>query len=171
MANAELQDLVLQSLEHKRRGALVYETAMQCSQLEDLRQDWESARKHAHEHEKILIQLCAELGIDPETPTPARAHIEETAASLVGAMQAGIEAGDPAGAQLVACECVIVAEVEAQSTWELLGKAAHKLTGPAADALQIVIGAAEGEADRGWYRSLWRKVRGAKAAASASASP
>lgn len=135
-----------------------------------LKQDWESARKRAREHEKILIQVCAELGIDPQTPTPARVQIEETAASLVGAMQAGIEAGDPTGAQLVACECVMVAEVEAQLTWEQLGKAAHDLTGPAADALQIVIGTADGEGDKAWYRSLWRKVRGTKAPSSAPAS-
>ncbi len=169
MDSERLQDLILQSLEHKRRGAQLYEKALECGLHEDLKRDWESARKHAHEHEKILIQVCAELGIDPETPTPARAHIEETAASLVGAMQAGIEAGDPAGAQLLACDCVIVAETEAYLTWQLLGNAARELTGPAANALQIVIGDIDGNGGRGWYRSLWRKVRGAKALSSPTA--
>ena len=39
------------------------------------------------------------------------------------------DAGNPAAAQLVACECVVLAETKDHADWELLGKCAEKLCG------------------------------------------
>ena len=38
--NKQLQELLLQSLEHERGGVKVYETAVECAVCEDLKKEW-----------------------------------------------------------------------------------------------------------------------------------
>ena len=42
--------------------------------------------------------------------------------SLVAAMEMAQQAGDPAAAQIVACECVVLAETKDHTDWELIGQ-------------------------------------------------
>ena len=80
--------------------------------------------------------------------------------SLVKAMQLAKQGGDPAAAQLVACECVVHAETKDHANWELLGKVAEVATGDLGRALKAAHEAVEKDEDhhlyhtKGWCREL-----------------
>jgi hypothetical protein len=85
-------------------------------------------------------------------------HIGE---SLVAAMQMATESAGPEAAQLVAGECVTLAETKDHLNWELIGTVAEKATGDAKQALKEACEAVEDEEDEhlyhstGWTRELW----------------
>jgi hypothetical protein len=51
-------------------------------------------------------------------------------------MKKATAAGNPAAAQLVACECVVIAETKDHADWELLAKCAGELKGAQQQALK-----------------------------------
>src|SRR5262245_41968632 len=108
----QLQELILQSLEHERGGIQVYESALRCAVNSDLREEWEEYLEQTRTHEERLVNVCEALGFDPETPSPGREILRGMGASLVEAMQKALSAGTPEAAQLVACECVVLAETK-----------------------------------------------------------
>jgi hypothetical protein len=81
--------------------------------------------------------------------------------ALVSAMKAAQTAGDPAAAQIVACECVVLAETKDHADWELLGKCAKALSGAEQQALMEAYEEVEDQEDehlyhtKGWCRELW----------------
>src|SRR5204863_2630444 len=121
MINAQLKELLLQSLEHERGGVLVYETALECAVNEDLGEEWANYLEQTEKHVDILTNVCEALGLDPDEITPGRKIVHETGKSLVVAMKTALAAGDPAAAALVACECVVLAETKDHADWELVG--------------------------------------------------
>jgi len=72
-----------------------------------------------------------------------------------------ITAGDPAAAQLVAGECIVLAESKDHLNWELLGQVAKDVKGTEAKALKEAYELVEDEEDEhlyhtaGWTRELW----------------
>mgnify|MGYP006147366653 CR=1 FL=1 len=58
-------ELLLQSPEHERGGVQVYETALQCVQNEDLKEEWEKYRQETERHVQILHDVCAQLPFPP----------------------------------------------------------------------------------------------------------
>src|SRR5690606_34123624 len=87
--------------------------------------------------------------------------------ALVRSMEMALEAGDPAAAELVACECVVLAETKDHSNWELIGMVAGKMADrDAAKVLQQAYDAVEQEEDhhiyhtKGWCRELWLQSLG-----------
>ena len=81
-----------------------------------------------------------------------------------------LSAGKPDAAQLVACECVVLAETKDHTNWVLIGKCAEKLLkGEAAKALKEAYDEVEDEEDehlyhsKGWCRELWIESLGMKA--------
>ena len=67
--------------------------------------------------------------------------IYETA--LVRAMEIALESGDAMAAELVACECVVLAETRDHSNRELIGHVAMHGTGPEAKILKAAHEAVE----------------------------
>jgi rubrerythrin len=169
MNTKQLHELLLQSLEHERGGVLVYETALRCATNEDLNEEWTKYLDETHRHVTILTRVCSEIGVDPEAMTPGRAIVKEMGGALVGAMRMALKVGDAAAAELVACECVVLAETKDHLNWELLRKSAEKLAGAAAKALQSAVEEVEDQEDehlyhsKGWCRELWLKSLGMKA--------
>lgn len=165
----QLHELILQALEHERGGIEVYENALQCVVNEDLREEWKEYLAQTRKHEERLVNVCQALDIDPEESRPGREIIRGLGASLVGAMQKARSAGTPEAAQLVACECVVLAETKDHLDWELLGKCAEKLAGEQRKALSGVVEAVEEEEDehlyhsKGWCRELWIEALGMRA--------
>jgi rubrerythrin len=165
----QLTELLLQSLEHEMGGVGVYETALKCVQNDDLREEWEKYLEQTRKHERILREVCAAMEIDPDRETPGRKIVGETGAALVEAMNKALAAGDPAAAELVACDCVVLAETKDHANWELIGKCAAKAKGDQAKALKQAYKEVEGEEDehlyhgKGWCRELWLKSLGLKA--------
>jgi hypothetical protein len=167
--NKQLQELLLQSLEHERGGVKVYETAIGCAVCEDLKEEWTKYLSQTREHVQILESVFQKFEIDPEQESPGREIVRDLGASLVGAMKKAAAAGNPAAAQLVACECVVLAETKDHADWELLTKCAQQLKGSQKAALEEACDVVEEEEDehiyhsKGWARELWLDSLGLKA--------
>jgi hypothetical protein len=168
MKTEQLNELVLQSLEHEMGGVKVYTAALACVQNADLKKEWDKYLSQTKQHVQRLREVCDALGIDPEGETPGRRVVRHTGAGLVQAMTMAKDAGDPAAAELVACECVVLAETKDHLDWELLGQCAPHLTGAQGKVLKDASEAVEDEEDehlyhtKGWCRELWLKSLGLK---------
>lgn len=169
MNRLQLKELLLQSLEHERGGILVYKTALKCVVNEDLEEEWQEYLKQTQNHERVLLATCEALGVDPEQDTPGREIVKKMGSALVASMEAARAGGDRAAAQLVACECVVLAETKDHLDWELLGKCAEKLSGSDREALKAAVEEVEDQEDehlyhtKGWCRELWLESLGLKA--------
>jgi rubrerythrin len=166
MDNQRLEELLLQSLEHELGGVKIYERALDCVQNDQLKEEWQEYLEQTKTHVVSLEGACKALGLDPRRESPGRQVVRHVGGALVQAMELALKAGDPAAAELVACECVVLAETKDHADWQLLGKCAEQLEGPGAEALQQAYSAIEDEEDehlyhtRGWCRELWLKSLG-----------
>jgi rubrerythrin len=166
MVSAQLKELLLQSLTHERGGVLVYQTALECAVNEDLRKEWTEYLAQTEKHVVVLQGVCTALGLDPGEMTPGCKVVQHTGKSLVVAMKMALAEGDPAAAEIVACEAVVLAETKDHADWELIGQCAKGLEGQPAQVLQEAYDAIEDEEDehlyhtRGWCRELWLKALG-----------
>jgi hypothetical protein len=167
MPNApQVKELLLQSLEHERGGVLVYQTALECVINEDLRSEWEKYLDQTRTHVKVLTSACASLGLDPNETTPSREVVHHNGKSLVVAMKMALAANNPRAAELVACECVVLAETKDHANWELIGECAKNLPPEQAAALKVAYDEVEDEEDehlyhsKGWCRELWLDALG-----------
>jgi rubrerythrin len=166
MVSAQLKELLLQSLEHERGGVLVYQTALECVVNHDLRKEWAKYLEQTARHVEILSGVCASLSLDPGEVTPGCKVVHHTGKSLVMAMKMALAEGDPSATELVACECVVLAETKDHADWELIGQCAKSLTGDAAAILKSAYEDIEDEEDehlyhtQGWCRELWLKALG-----------
>ncbi|HYK25375.1 MAG TPA: hypothetical protein VEV18_03880 [Steroidobacteraceae bacterium] len=169
METTLLKELLLQSLEHERGGVKVYETALKCARHEDLEEEWTEYLEQTRKHVRVLTEVCEALGLDPKEQTRGTRILHKLGASLVDAMEEARSGGDPAGAQIVACECIVLAETKDHLDWDLIGVAAKKLKGEQARALKDALEEIEEEEDehlyhsRGWCRELWLHALGIKA--------
>lgn len=166
MDQKQLKELLLQSIEHEKGGVLVYQTALKCAQNEALREEWERYFAETETHVQILQDVFSALGIDPNERSPGREIIREMGASLVSAMEKALAAGDPAAAQIVACECVVLAETKDHLDWQLIGEAAKKLGDAKGEVLKQAHQEVEDQEDehlyhtKGWCRELWMDALG-----------
>jgi rubrerythrin len=167
--NKQLEELLLQSLEHERGGVKVYETALKAAINDDLRKEWTEYLSQTRKHVQILEGVLRELEIEAERQTPGREIVRSLGQSLVEAMMKAQQAGNPVAAQLVACECVVIAETKDHMDWELLGKCAAELQGRQRQVLEEACEIVEEEEDEhlyhstGWTRELWLESLGLKA--------
>ena len=169
MNQQQMRELLLQSLEHEQGGVKIYETALSCAVNEDLRGEWEKYLEETRNHVRILTETCSTFGLNPEESTPGREIVNHTGAALVEAMEKALAAENPNAAQLVACECVVLAETKDHLDWELIGKCAEELDGNDAKTLQGAYQEVEDQEDehlyhtKGWCRELWLESLGIKA--------
>ncbi|HTT03129.1 MAG TPA: hypothetical protein VMG11_13675 [Steroidobacteraceae bacterium] len=169
MKSAQLKELILQSLEHERGGVKIYQAALQCAQNEGLKEEWSKYLQQTQRHVRALTDICAKLELDPAEQTPGSKILHKMGASLVAAIEEARSGGDREAAQIVAAECVVLAETKDHLDWELIGAAAEHLKGTEAQALQEAYEEIEDEEDehlyhtRGWCRELWLQSLGLKA--------
>lgn len=169
MESAPFKELMLQSLEHERGGVLVYQTALECAVNANLREEWTEYLEQTEKHVTVLTTVCESLGFDPGEKTPGCKVVHHTGKALVIAMKMALAEGNPAAAELVACECVVLAETKDHADWELIGECAKALEGEAATALKAAYEEVEEEEDKhlyhtkGWCRELWLKSLGLQA--------
>jgi hypothetical protein len=166
MISAPFIELLLQSLEQERSGVKVYNAALKCAYRADLHAEWQTYLAETEEHVETLIELCEVFDIDPFTTTPGTEVVKALGISLVDAMNKALAAGDPAAAQIIAAECVVLAETKDHLDWELLGEAAKALSGEERDAVAEAYEKIEEEEDehlyhtQGWCRELWLESLG-----------
>lgn len=169
MQQEQVKELLLQSLEHERGGVQVYETALQCVINEKLRPEFQKYLDQTRTHERILLGVFSNLSLDAEEASPGRTVVKLLGSSLVQAMQTALKAAPPEAAELVACECVVLAETKDHADWELIAKCAEHSSGKQQKVLQAAVDEVEEQEDehlyhsKGWCRELWTKSLGLKA--------
>lgn len=157
----QVHELLFQALETERGGITIDTTAIECAVNDDLREEWSGYLDETRHHEQVLTSVFNELGLDTETQTPGRKICSHLGTSLVKAMQMAQEAGDAGAAQLVATECVVLAETKDHANWELIGKVAEHAGGDLSKVLKMAFDEVEQDEDhhlyhtKGWSRELW----------------
>jgi hypothetical protein len=168
MPNDKLQetvpvDLLYQALETEKGGVQIYSTALRCVINKDLKKEWNKYLEQTKTHVQVVTNILRELGLDPNAETPGRKVVRYIGTSLVKAMELALRCADPQAAQIVAAECVVLAETKDHLNWELIGElvknADATLLKPAHDQV-------EDEEDEhlyhttGWTRELWIEALG-----------
>jgi ferritin-like metal-binding protein YciE len=157
----QIEELLYQALETEIGGQKVYETAIRCAQNSELKEEWEKYLEETRNHEKILRDVFARIGMDAEKATPGRAVVHFKGGALVESMEMALKHAGGAAAQLVAAECVVEAETKDHQNWEIIGQLAEELDGEEAGALSEAYGEVEDQEDEhlyhtmGWARELW----------------
>ena len=158
---AGVKELLLQALETERGGIKVYTTALKAAINDDLRKEWQEYLDETKRHEEVLTRVFEQLKMDTEEMSPGREVCAHQGASLVAAMEMALAKAEPAAAELVACECVVLAETKDHSNWELIGKVAEAADKELKDVLKQAYEAVEEDEDHhlyhtmGWCRELW----------------
>src|SRR4051812_41211662 len=98
MNEKQVEELLLQSLEHEMGGTKVYAAALSCAVNPGLKKEWEKYLAETKRHVAALTQLCQTLGVDAEKETPGRAIVRHTGGALVEAMKMAKLGGDPVAA-------------------------------------------------------------------------
>ena len=169
MEDKNLKELLCQALETELGGVQIYTTALRCVVNEDLKEEWEKYLEQTERHVEIVQEVFTTMGIDPNTETPGRKVVRHIGESLVKAMEMALKNGEPAAAELVAAECIVLAETKDHLNWELIGEAAKKAKGDTAKALKTAHDEIEDQEDehlyhtQGWARELWIDSLGMKA--------
>ena len=166
MKEAQLNELLYQALETEIGGQAIYKSAIECAANKDLAEEWQKYLEETTQHEQILRELFAKIGLDPEFETPGRAIVRMKGEGLVAANMAALKAFGKAGAQLTASESVVEAETKDHQNWELIGRCAEALSGAKAKALKEAYDQVEEQEDQhlyhtmGWSRELWIEALG-----------
>lgn len=166
MQRSQLTELILQSLEHERGGVQIYKTALDAATHDDLRSEWSRYLDQTKRHVQILEGVCRTMELDLEKPSPGRQIVRDLGQALVAAMLAAQQAGDRAAAQLVAAECIVLAETKDHADWELIGKCVASLEGDEQATLAAAFEEVEDQEDehlyhtKGWARELWLQSLG-----------
>jgi len=169
MNSEQINELLYQALETEVGGQQIYETAISCASNDELKEEWQKYLDETREHERILLETFERLALDPEVETPGRVVVRHLGESLVKAMEMAKKSGTPNAAQLVAAECVVLAETKDHANWELIGKVAEASKGADKKALQEAYEQVEEQEDEhlyhtmGWSRELWIESLGMKA--------
>src|SRR5688572_11539020 len=119
MNTKQVEELILQALEHEKGGVQVYTAAVGCAVNADLKKEWSKYLDETRSHVTRLEAVCKAMQLDAKKETPGRAVVRHLGAALVGAMDLARSSGDAAAAELVACECVVIAETKDHLDWEL----------------------------------------------------
>lgn len=158
----QINDLLVQAFETELGGVNVYRTALQCAINADLKREWQNYLAQTERHVAILRDVLDRLGIDADGETPGRPVVRHLGESLVAAMAIARDGGGPPeAAQIVAAECVLIAETKDHANWHLIGELARKLDGEVADVLAAAHDEVESQEDehyyhtKGWARELW----------------
>lgn len=158
---AQLEELLYQALETELGGIGIYGKALECAQNPDLRSEWMEYLQQTERHRDVLLNVFDALGLDPETTTPGREVVSHLGSSLVEAIERARSEGDPDAAEIVAAECVVLAETKDHLNWELIGHVVAHGRGDAVEVLKSAHEEVETEEDHhlyhtaGWTRELW----------------
>ena len=157
----QVQELLYQALETERGGIKIYSAALKAAVNEDLKEEWQGYLKETKTHEAVLTNVFEELGLDTEASSPGRAVVAHIGKSLVQAIEMALQNDSASGAELVAGECVVLAETKDHMNWELIGHVANHTSGEMAKILKKAFEAVEQDEDHhlyhttGWTRELW----------------
>lgn len=161
MVSAQVKELLLQSLEHEKGGVMVYRAALECVREEELRTEWQAYLEETTRHVEVLERTCRTLTLDPTEVTSGCEIARHLGQALVDAIQMARKAGDPMAAELVACDCVMLAETKDHANWQLIGQCAKNLEksdkATAAALMQAYEEIEDEEGERLYHSKGWRR--------------
>jgi rubrerythrin len=170
MDQDQLNELLYQAFETENGGVRVYRTALRCVENDDLKEEFQKYHDQTTRHVEIVQGLLETFGLDPSTETAGRKVVRTIGDALIQAMELALEEGPPGAAEVVASECVTLAETKDHLNWELLGEISSKVKGNEGKQLKDAVSEVEEQEDkhlyhtRGWTRELWIQALGEKAA-------
>lgn len=156
-----IRELLYQAYETELGGEKVYSAALGCVKNADLKKEWTEYLEQTRQHQQVLLNVISTLGLDADAQSPGRDIVAHHGASLVKAIALTSNAGNPTLAQIVAAECVVLAETKDHQNWELLAMIAGKSEGDLKAVLSEAVAAVEHQEDHhlyhtmGWARELW----------------
>jgi rubrerythrin len=166
MKRQQVHELLSQALETELGGVKIYDTALRCVQNDDLRKEWEKYHEQTVHHVEIVKGLLTTFQVQETSGSPGRAVVKHTGDALVKSMEMALKAGPPEAAELVAAECVTLAETKDHLNWELLSEVVTRLKGDEAKALKAALEEVQEQEDEhlyhtaGWGRELWIEFLG-----------
>jgi len=169
LLSKETIDLLYQALETEKGGVQVYTTALRCAVNEDLKEEWEKYLEQTKSHVETVTEILTNLELEVDAETPGRKIVRHIGESLVKAMEMALKSGPREAAQIVATECVVLAETKDHLNWELIGELADQFEGDDAEMLKDAYDEVEVEEDehlyhtQGWARELWIQSLGMEA--------
>jgi rubrerythrin len=158
---AQAVELLYQALETEKGGVQIYTTALRCAINKDLREEWGEYLEQTKAHVQVVSAVLKSMGLPLDAETPGRKIVRHIGDSLVKAMEMALRGPDLAAAQIVAAECVTLAETKDHTNWELIGQLARNADADLAAILKEAHGQVEPEEDehlyhtQGWTRELW----------------
>ncbi|NIF92096.1 hypothetical protein [Burkholderia sp. Cy-637] len=161
-----VHELLYQAFEAELGGAQVYRAALSCVHDPALHETWERHHRQSLHHQDMLRAIFRGLGLDELIQTPGRLAVAETGKALVNVIELARRNASPADAQIIAAECVLLAETKRNLNWELIGRAAEQLSGDAASLLREAHDAVAAQEDhrlyrtREWARGMWLAAMG-----------
>src|SRR5688500_3607360 len=165
LSTSHLTELLYQALETEKGGVQIYSTALRCALNEDLREEWNKYLDQTREHVQVVSEILKAMNLDTEIETPGRKIVRHIGDSLVQAMEMALRGPDLAAAQIVAAECVTLAETKDHLNWELIGQIT-KSDSDESGVLKQAYDQVETEEDEhlyhtsGWTRELWIEALG-----------
>lgn len=165
LSTSHLTELLYQALETEKGGVQIYSTALRCALNEDLKEEWNKYLEQTKEHVQIVSDILKAMNLDTEIETPGRKIVRHIGDSLVQAMEMALRGPDLAAAQIVAAECVTLAETKDHLNWELIGQIT-KTAPDESGVLKQAYDQVEPEEDEhlyhtsGWTRELWIEALG-----------
>ena len=161
----QVAELLFQALETEKGGVQIYTTALRCALNKDLKEEWNKYLEQTRTHVQVVSDILTAMNLDLNTETPGRKIVRHIGDSLVQAMEMALRGPDLAAAQIVAAECVTLAETKDHLNWELIGEIASK-TNDGSEILRQAHDRVEPEEDEhlyhtsGWTRELWIEALG-----------
>ncbi len=166
LSTSHVTELLYQALETEKGGVQVYATALRCALNEDLKEEWTTYLEQTKVHVQVVSDILHGMNLDLEVETPGRKIVRHIGDSLVQAMEMALRGPDLAAAQIVAAECVTLAETKDHLNWSLIGEIVKNSNGEAAAVLKQAYDQVEPEEDKhlyhtgGWTRELWMEALG-----------
>ena len=159
-------ELLYQALETEKGGVQIYTTALRCALNKDLKEEWTKYLEQTKQHVQIVSDVLKGMNLDTEVETQGRKIVRHIGDSLVQAMEMALRGPDLAAAQIVAAECVTLAETKDHLNWGLIGELAKNSKDKTAAVLKEAHDQVEPEEDEhlyhtsGWTRELWIEALG-----------
>ena len=170
-SQTQLKELLYLALETETSGLKVYKTALSCAQDDDLKREWQECLEQTQTHQQVLLNVFAELGLNPDVPSPGREVVAHIGEALITALIMAKTNDSAEAAQWVASECVGLTETKAQQNWQLIGHLAEHGLGAETAVLKTAFSLVDSKArhhSQTCVRELWLQALGITAALPAS---
>jgi len=116
---------LLQTLETELGGTVIFATALKAAKHQELQAEFKRFLDETGRHLEITYELFESLNLDRDEEAPARLVVRHLNESLVDAMDIARLTLSADVAEVVACECAMLAQSKEQQNWDLLSQIAR----------------------------------------------